>query len=198
MPWNGIGNFELDPEYSPEYNGEIIDAERYNGLFQDVADGISNAIARDGQNVPTANLPMANFKHLHCAPAVRGDEYVILSQLLQLLNLTIPQVVKDENAALAPVDTGKHWYHSPSDTSTRTWTIPTQATVPFADGHVTTFVNDNAIYPVALSAAVGVTLFLVGSYEFGNVLIQPGGACTLLRVGENRWAVSGKGTVLVP
>lgn len=198
MPWNGLGEYELDPDFSPEYNGEIIDAERYNGLHLDVAAGITNAIAKDGQNVPVANLPMGNFKHLHCAPATRPDEYVILAQLATLLNLTIPQVVKDENAVLDVASTGRHWYHSPGDTASRIWTIPAQADMPFLDGHVTTFVNDNATYTVTLAAAGGVVLFLVGSYEFGNVMIQPGGGCTLLRVGENRWAVSGKGTTLIP
>lgn len=194
MPWNGLGQFVLDPDYSPEYNGEIIDAERYNGLFLDVADGVSNAIARDGQNVPTANLPMANFKHLHCAPAVRGDEYVILSQLIQVMNLTVPQVIKNADATLDLSSTGKHWYHTPDDTSARTWTVPPQADVDFPDGHCVTFVNDNPNYAVNIVQGAGVTLYLVGPYTSGNMTINPGGACTLLRVGVNRWAVSGKGT----
>lgn len=198
MPWNGLGTYELDPDYSPEFNGEIIDADRYNGLHLDVAAGISNAIAKDGQNVPIANLPMGNFKHIHCAPATKDDEYVILAQLIQSYNLTVPQVVKNQNATLDVASTGWHWYHSPTDTASRVWTIPAQADVDFYNGHVTTFVNDNAVYTVTIQAAAGVTLFLVGSYEFGNVLIEPGGACTLLRVGENRWAISGKGTLLIP
>jgi hypothetical protein len=137
---------------------------------------------------------MGNFKHLHCAPAVRGDEYVILSQLIQVMNLTVPQVLKNANATLDLASTGKHWYHSPADTSARSWTIPPQADVAFPDGHIVTFVNDNPTYAVNIVQGSGVTLYLVGPYTTGNMTINPGGACTLLRVGENRWAVSGKGT----
>lgn len=62
MPWNGSGTFNLDPSYSPEVNGTVIDAVRYNGLTTDIASGITNALAKDGQNVPTANIPMGGFK----------------------------------------------------------------------------------------------------------------------------------------
>jgi hypothetical protein len=193
MPWNGLGEFELDPDYSPEYNGEIIDAERYNGLHLDVADGITNAIAKDGQNVPVANLPMGNYKHLHCAPAVRGDEYVILSQLVERLNLTIPQVIKDENATLQLLDTGKHWYHSSAATGAHTWTIAADATIAYPIGHVTTFCNDHSTHNVILTGAVGVALALVGDGTEGPITIAPRGAATALKVAANRWMVQGKG-----
>jgi hypothetical protein len=62
MSWNGSGTYTLPPLYSPEVNGTVIDASRYNGLTGDVATGINNCLAKDGQNVPTANLPMGGFK----------------------------------------------------------------------------------------------------------------------------------------
>lgn len=62
MPWNGSGTFNLDPSYSPEVAGTTIQPGRYNGLTGDIASGITNALAKDGQNTPTANLPMGAKK----------------------------------------------------------------------------------------------------------------------------------------
>lgn len=62
MAWNGAGTFLLDPAYSPEINGTVIDAVRYNGLTTDIAAGITVALAKDGQNAATANIPFGGFK----------------------------------------------------------------------------------------------------------------------------------------
>lgn len=62
MAWNGAGTFLLDPAYSPEINGTVIDAVRYNGLTTDIAAGITVALAKDGQNSATANIPFGGFK----------------------------------------------------------------------------------------------------------------------------------------
>jgi hypothetical protein len=74
MPWNGLGTYSLPPAFSPEVNGTVIDAVRYNGLTVDVAAGISNALAKDGQNVPTNNIPWGGFKITGLAQAAAlGD-----------------------------------------------------------------------------------------------------------------------------
>lgn len=62
MAWNGAGTFVLNSLYSPEVNGTTIDANRYNGLMADLAAGITNCLAKDGQNTATANIPMGGFK----------------------------------------------------------------------------------------------------------------------------------------
>jgi hypothetical protein len=80
MPWSGSGTYVLPPAYSPEVNGTVIDATRYNGLTTDVANGISNAIAKDGQNVPTANLPMGGFKHTGVADGNGTGQYLAYNQ----------------------------------------------------------------------------------------------------------------------
>lgn len=80
MPWNGSGSYILPPAYSPEVNGTVIDAVRYNGLTSDVASGISNTIARDGQNVPSANLPMSGFKHTGAGDGAAAGQYLTYAQ----------------------------------------------------------------------------------------------------------------------
>lgn len=74
MPWNGLGTYVLPPAYSPESNGAVIDANRYNGLTTDVATGISNALNKNGENSPTANINWGGFKLQNLAsPTVSGD-----------------------------------------------------------------------------------------------------------------------------
>ena len=84
MPWNGIGTFVLDPAFSPEVNGNIIDAVRYNGLFTDLATGLTAALARNGESVPTANLPMAGYKHTGAAAATAAGQYLTYDQAVGL------------------------------------------------------------------------------------------------------------------
>lgn len=89
MPWNGSGTYSLPAAYSPEVNGTIIDAVRYNGLTSDVASGITNALAKDGQNAPTANLPMGGFKHTGAAAANASGQYLIYGQSATMGTLTL-------------------------------------------------------------------------------------------------------------
>lgn len=82
MAFNGVGIFEsLAPPYFPAVAGEIIFSEYFNLNMNDLFNGLSNCVTRDGQSPPTANLPMGGFKHQGCADAVLDDEYVTLGQL---------------------------------------------------------------------------------------------------------------------
>jgi hypothetical protein len=81
MAWNGTGQFVLNPAYTPEVNGNIVDAPRYNGMCNDVAAGITAALAKNGENVPTANLPMGGYKHTGADAATEAGEYVEYAQM---------------------------------------------------------------------------------------------------------------------
>lgn len=90
MPWSGAGTYTLPPAFSPEVNGTTIDATRYNGLTSDVATGITAALAKNGENVPTANLPMGSFKHTGAASASATGQYLVYGQSgASLTTLTI-------------------------------------------------------------------------------------------------------------
>lgn len=89
MPWNGSGSYNLPPVYSPEVNGTVIDAVRWNGVTNDVAAGISNALAKDGQNTPTANLIMGGFKHTGAGEGAALGQYITFNQTTPIGQLTI-------------------------------------------------------------------------------------------------------------
>ena len=46
MAWNGVGQFVLNPAYDPEVNGTVIDAAKHNGRMNDLAAGITAALAK--------------------------------------------------------------------------------------------------------------------------------------------------------
>lgn len=47
---------------------------------QDLANGISACLKKDGGNQPSANLPMGGYKHTGCAPATADNEYLTRGQ----------------------------------------------------------------------------------------------------------------------
>lgn len=75
MPFNGSGTYDPpSPEY-PAVAGTLIESADFNTIISDIATGLSNAVTRDGQSPPTANLPMATFRHTGVGAAVLTTDY---------------------------------------------------------------------------------------------------------------------------
>jgi hypothetical protein len=62
-------------------NGFNIEASRHDTHDQDLATGINTALAKDGQNTPTANLPMGGFVHTNVGVATALTHYARASQV---------------------------------------------------------------------------------------------------------------------
>lgn len=58
-----------------------ISSSRMDADTNDIANEITNSLAKDGQTTPTANLPMGGFKHLNVADATLAAQYATLGQL---------------------------------------------------------------------------------------------------------------------
>jgi hypothetical protein len=62
--------------------GIPIQASLHDTAFNDLAtDGINQCINKTGQNAPTANLPMAGFKHTGCANGSADSDYSTVGQI---------------------------------------------------------------------------------------------------------------------
>ncbi|MGD9674504.1 MAG: hypothetical protein AB7U98_13610 [Candidatus Nitrosocosmicus sp.] len=62
MPFNGSGGFvSVGAPNFPAVDGTTILASQYNTQLNDIFNGLSNAVTRDGQSPATANLPMGGF-----------------------------------------------------------------------------------------------------------------------------------------
>ena len=63
MPYNGLGVFNRVYSWVQDAaNGVFVDATRTDTDSDDIADGLTNCVTRDGQSPPTANLPMGGYK----------------------------------------------------------------------------------------------------------------------------------------
>ena len=194
MAWNGIGTFVLDPAFSPEVNGNVIDAVRYNGLFTDLANGLTAALAKNGENVPTANLPMGGYKHTGAANASASGQYVTWDQIVSL-GVAVGIIPQRSVSAAYPIvlaDAGYHIFHPSADTSARIWTIPANASVAFSIGTAITFINQNGAGVITI-AITSDTMRLAGAGTTGSRTIAANGCATAIKVTSTEWIISGTG-----
>lgn len=89
MTWNGSGTFSRKTtSVSPATGNTTIDSADMNAYTADVTDGINATRAKNGENSPTANLPMGGYKHTGAADGVDDTDYVTMSQLNDFPNGT--------------------------------------------------------------------------------------------------------------
>lgn len=60
MPFNGSGTFVPPGSDFPAATGTTISSTKYNNVVNDVADGLTNCVTRDGQSPMTNDLPMGS------------------------------------------------------------------------------------------------------------------------------------------
>ena len=93
MPYNGSGTFTL-PAGNPVVTGTTISSTINNNTNSDLANGLSNAVTRNGQSPPTANLPMGNFKltgltaGTTAGDSARYDELILKANLISAVLVT--------------------------------------------------------------------------------------------------------------
>lgn len=81
MPFNGNGSFTpLPPPDYPAVAGTSIIADYFNNVMQDVFDGLSNTLTRDGQSPAQANLPMGGFKFTGAGKATATGQFLTWGQ----------------------------------------------------------------------------------------------------------------------
>jgi hypothetical protein len=82
MAWNGSGVFaRLYNWATDKTNGIKIRADRMDGEFDNFKTGLENCVTLDGQNTPSANLPMGNFKHTGVGNASARNQYAAAGQV---------------------------------------------------------------------------------------------------------------------
>lgn len=194
MAWNGLGQYILNPTYDPEANGDLIDAVRHNGRMNDLATGITACLAKNGENVPTANLPMGGYRHTGAAAAIASGQYVTYEQAvgLGIVPGTIPQNSQSAAYTLVLTDAGKHIFHPSADTTARIWTIPANSSVAFPIGTVVTFVNQDSAGVITIAITTD-TMRLAGAGTTGSRTLAANGLATAIKVTSTEWLISGTG-----
>lgn len=88
-PWSGSGSFSRTNTVhtgatvweQDRLNGDKIIATRHDSHDQDLADGIAGCLARNGENAPSADLPMGTYKHLNVGAAAARTQYAQTAQV---------------------------------------------------------------------------------------------------------------------
>lgn len=91
MPRDGSGNYNL-PSGNPVVANTTISSTWANTTLSDLGTGLTQSISRDGQTTPTANLPMAGFKHTGVGNATNRTDYAVASQVQDGSYITLSAV----------------------------------------------------------------------------------------------------------
>lgn len=103
--------------------------------------------------------------------------------------LEIPQVNYSTNYTAVLSDSGKHIYHPSTDNNARTYTIPSNASVPYPIGTVLTFINAANNVTIAINSD---TMYLAGqSANTGSRTLGSYGLATAVKITSTSWVISG-------
>lgn len=82
MPYNGTGTFvRVYSWVTDAANGLLVSSSRMDTDTDDIADGLSNCVTRDGQSAWTANLPAGGYKITGLANGASGQDSVTYDQV---------------------------------------------------------------------------------------------------------------------
>jgi hypothetical protein len=104
----------------------------------------------------------------------------------------LPQNSKSAAYTTVLTDGGKHIFHPAADTTARTWTIDSNANVPYIIGTTITFVNQNGAGVITI-AITSDTMRLAGAGTTGSRTLAANGIATALKVTATEWIINGTG-----
>jgi len=82
MPFDGAGNFTRLYDWTDDAAAAVdITASRFDDEMDGMVTGMELAVLRDGQNSPTADLPMATQKHTNVGNAAARNQYAAAGQV---------------------------------------------------------------------------------------------------------------------
>ena len=79
MARDGSGNYNPPSPENPVVSGTSIDADDHNTTISDISTALTASVAKDGQTVPTANLPMGGFRHTNVGAATTRTQYATVA-----------------------------------------------------------------------------------------------------------------------
>ena len=83
MPWNGSGVFSRLYNWTADAAGSIdITASRMDADTNDITAGLMHCLTANGETVPVANLPMANFRHTGASNGLALNDYATIGQII--------------------------------------------------------------------------------------------------------------------
>ena len=103
----------------------------------------------------------------------------------------IPQNSQSSPYTLVLADAGKHILHPAGDASTRTFTIPANASVAYVIGTAVTFINmTSQVVSIAITSD---TMYLSDAGTTGTRSLGQYGSATAIKITATNWVISGSG-----
>lgn len=81
MSYNGSGTFLINTAGQPVVSGTVISSTTFNTLTNDLANGLSTAITKDGQTTITNNIPFNGYKITNVGAGTAATDAVQLGQV---------------------------------------------------------------------------------------------------------------------
>ena len=104
----------------------------------------------------------------------------------------LPQNSQSDDYTTALTDGGKHIFHPDADTAARTFTIDSNANVPYPLGTGITFVNGHRAGVITIAITED-TMRMVGTGAAGSRSLAADGMATAFKVGPTEWKIIGSG-----
>lgn len=171
MPRNGSGTYTL-PAGNPVVTGTTIATTWANNTLNDVATALTGSLSADGQTTPTADQPMATYKHTNVGNAAALNQYATASQV--------------QNGDLIELS-------SVSGTNTITATAPLSMAA-YAQGQMFTFVSAGAntgATTININSLGAKSITKLGTTALSSGDIASGAVCVIVYDGTRFQLVGG-------
>lgn len=171
-----------------------------NVLYYDSTSGeISYGLAATPTSLVngTSNVAVASSGNVTIGVAGTSNVLVVTSTDVLVNNVsvgtkTIPINSESVDYTLVADDNGKLILHPSADTTARTFTIPSNGSVPFATGTTVTFVNQASAGNVSIAITTD-TMRLAGNGATGTRTLAANGLATAIKLTSTEWIISGVG-----
>lgn len=111
MGWDGAGQYNRTHNFSADASSGIkILAARVDAEFNDFASAMTLARTRDGQNAPTANLPMGGFRHVGVGAPMSATNYMRAKDFIE----NVPVYMVDGEASADRISVSAEFYTTAS------------------------------------------------------------------------------------
>jgi len=160
MPWSA-GTYTLPRDMTDDDSAGIpIVASNFDEQFEDIRDGVNLTLTKDGQNEPTANLPMGTFRHTNVGVGVAATDYLRIDQAQQGFG-----------------------QFARAATSANNFEVALSPSAVIADGMVVNFITSTSNVSASPTLQVGDATARELQYKDGNAITQndlPPGAYTVV------------------
>ena len=143
-----------------------------------------------GSALPAGSGGTGNQFFAVSGPASTVKTFTFPNEDISVGYLNLPINSQSANYTLVLSDSAKTIYHPLSDNNARTFTIPANASVPYAIGTVVSFVNLANTVTIAINSD---TMYLAGPGTTGSRTLDAFGIASALKVASTTWVISGNG-----